>query len=97
MWRLAMNKRKKSKVALVLTLCVLGYFAYTLSGQEQIIRDKQSQLTSINQKIEDEKSKNAELKKQKDQVNSNEYVEKVAREKLGMVKPDERIFVDVNK
>lgn len=92
-----MNKRKKSKLALVLTLCVLGYFAYTIVGQEQLIRDKQSQITSINQKIEDEKSKNVELKKQKDQVNSNEYVEKVAREKLGMVKPDERIFVDVNK
>lgn len=95
-----MNKRRiksKSKIILALTLCVFSYFTWTFVGQEQIIREKQSQIASINQKIDDEKSKNADLKKQKELVNSSEYIEKVAREKLGMVKPGEKIFVDVNK
>jgi len=91
------EKKRKGKIILFLTLCGLGYFTYTFVGQEQIIHEKQSQITSINHKIDDEKSKNTELKKQKELVSSVEYVEKVAREKLGMVKPGEKIFVDVNK
>jgi Septum formation initiator len=75
----------------------MAYFAYLMIGQEQIIRDKSNQIASVNQKIEDEKSKTEELKKQKDQVNSPEYIEKIARDQLGMVKPDEKVFVDVNK
>jgi len=92
-----MNKRKKSKIYLLVTLCAMVYFTYLMIGQERIIRDKSNQIAIVNQKIDDEKSKNAELKKQKDQVNSPEYIEKVAREQLGMVKPDEKVFVDVNK
>lgn len=94
-----MNKRRKRKASIMflLTLCVLGYFTYVLVGQEKVIRDKQNQISIVNKKIEDEKSLNAELKQQKEKVTSPEYAEKVAREKLGMVKPGEKIFVDVNK
>jgi Septum formation initiator len=75
----------------------MAYLTYLMIGQERIIRDKSSQITSVNQKIEDEKSKNTELNKQKEQVNSPEYIEKIARDQLGMVKPDEKVFVDINK
>ena len=40
---------------------------------------------------------NKELNKQKEMINSDEYIEKVAREKLGMVKKGERVFVDVGE
>ena len=30
-------------------------------------------------------------------LDSEEYMEKIARKKLGMVKPGERIFIDINK
>lgn len=92
-----MSKRRKSRVYLLVTLCVMAYLTYLMIGQERIIRDKSSQITSVNQKIEDEKSKNTELNKQKEQVNSPEYIEKIARDQLGMVKPDEKVFVDINK
>jgi cell division protein FtsB len=48
-------------------------------------------------KIKEEEKNMEELKKQKDIINSDEYIEKIAREKLGMVKKGEKIFVDVNK
>jgi len=31
------------------------------------------------------------------QTNTAEYIEQVAREKLGLVKPYEKIFMDINK
>jgi cell division protein FtsB len=54
-------------------------------------------MKNIEAKIIGENKQNETLKKQKDTMNSDEYIEKTAREKLGMVKPGERVFVDVNR
>jgi cell division protein FtsB len=35
--------------------------------------------------------------KERDEISSDESIEKIAREKLGMVKDGERVFVDTNK
>ena len=40
---------------------------------------------------------NLRSKKELSKVKTNEYLEKMAREKLGLVKPNERVFVDVTK
>ncbi|MGI6668326.1 MAG: septum formation initiator family protein [Acetivibrionales bacterium] len=40
---------------------------------------------------------NEELKREQEMIQSDEYKEKVAREKLGMVKKNERVFVDIGK
>ena len=33
----------------------------------------------------------------KDNINSPEYIEEIAREKLGMYLPNERVFIDIGK
>ena len=33
----------------------------------------------------------------KENVNSPEYIEKIAREKLGMYLPNERVYIDIGK
>ena len=33
----------------------------------------------------------------KDIMESDEYIEKIARQKLGFVKPDEQVFVDTSR
>ena len=33
----------------------------------------------------------------KDMVGTDEYIEKIARDKLGMIKANEKIFIDVSK
>ena len=40
---------------------------------------------------------NEELKKMKENINSDEYIEQIAREKLGMYYPNERVYIDVEK
>ena len=37
------------------------------------------------------------MQKQKEEISSEESIEKLAREKLGMVKDGEKIFIDINK
>ena len=38
-----------------------------------------------------------ELQKTKENVNSTEYIEEVAREKLVMYLPNERVYIDISK
>ncbi len=45
----------------------------------------------------EEQAKNEELKAQKENLNSDEYYEKLAREELGYLKPDEKVFIDSQK
>ena len=92
-----MNKRKKSKLGLFVIIGFFVYFAYVFIDQQKVLYAKEIEMNSIQMKIEEETKLNKELKKQKEMLGSDEYVEKIAREKLGMVKPGERIFVDINK
>lgn len=95
-----MNKGKKSLwgVMFTIVLIILSiYSAVTMIDQQKILVAKNNELKSIQSKIEEENKLKDELTKQKETVNSDEYIEKVAREKLGMVKHGEKIFVDVNK
>lgn len=94
------SKHKKRKKISLFNLVVFGffvYFAYT-------VYDQQLQINSYNSKIEtykaDIENKNKLIDyydNQKDSIESNEYIEEVARETLGYVKPYEKIFVDANK
>lgn len=92
-----MNKRKKSGFWVLVVIGLFIYFAYTVIGQQKLLYDKNVEMNDVNANIAKEKKLNEELKKQKDMVNSDEYIEKIAREKLDMVKRGERVFVDVNK
>lgn len=92
-----MNKGKKSKAGLFIVIAFFIYFIYVLVDQQKILHAKSIEMQNIQVKINDEKTINEELKKQKEMLNNDEYVEKIAREKLGMVKSGERVFVDINK
>lgn len=91
-----MNKRKKSKFGIVLFLGAIAYLTYLLISQQGILYAKQAQLDSINSKIQAEEENKEKLIRQSEEINSDESIEKIAREKLGMVKHGERVFVDVN-
>jgi cell division protein FtsL len=95
-----MNKRKKSIWGIAFTFVVIImsiYSAVTMIDQQKILSAEGNELKSVQAKIADENKTADELKKQQETVNSDEYVEKVAREKLGMVKHGEKVFIDVNK
>lgn len=92
-----MSKRKKSGWGWIVVVGFLVYFAWSMVDQQGMLYRKDQEMKKIEDKINEEKRINEQLKKQKDTMNSDEYVEKVAREKLGMVKKGERVFVDIGK
>jgi len=92
-----MNQRKKSKLVIFLSIAVALYFVYVLADQQVIINRYKQDFAQLEQKIEEEEQRNRQLKREKEMLDSDEYIEKVAREKLGMVKEGERLYVDINK
>ena len=92
-----MNKRKKSKMGFLIAIVVVILFSRVMIEQQEKLRAKDLEMKEIQNKIDDMNKKNEELISQKELLNTDEYAEMIAREKLGMVKPGERVFVDVSK
>ena len=92
-----MSKRKKSRFGLFILLIFFLYFAWEMVGQQKMLYSKSLDMQKIQSKVNEETKINEDLKKEQKIMNSDEYIEKVAREKLGMVKEGERVFVDTGK
>ena len=75
----------------------LIYFVVTLISQQKTLNQYQTETSTYSKQLETAKETNDELTKTKENVNSPEYIEEVAREKLDMYLPNERVYVDANK
>ena len=90
------------KKLIVKELVIIGFVIFfvcsyvrqfiTMNRIKQEISDKQTQLEEIEQK-------NERLQDEVDKINSDseDYLEKLARERLGMIKPGEKVVNSDNK
>ena len=85
--------------SLIAKLAVVVMSAYLLvsliSGQLQVSQ-KRAQLEEMSAKVEVLAQQNAELERLMSTDDENAYIERMAREKLGYARPEERIFVDIS-
>jgi len=92
-----MKKGKLLKNAFVIALIV---WIVMLVKQQINIKQYEEEINVLSSKIEvaeDELNQNKEnLKQEQINVDSAEYIEKLAREKLGMYLPNERVYIDSN-
>ena len=65
--------------------------------EQKMLDSYQTQQVAYEEKIQEEKDKNVELLSIQENVNSTEYIEEIAREKLDMYLPNERRYIDVSK
>ena len=78
----------------VIIFVIAGYTLFTLYNQQITLNQYSKQSEELNEKIAEETKNNEDLKKQKDNVNSLEFIEQTAREKLDMYYPNERVYID---
>jgi len=90
-------KAKVNPIWKVLFVLLIIYLSYNLVGQQQLIEKKYAELAEVEAKIAAEAKLSEQLQKEKSMLASDESLEKIAREKLGMVKQGERVFVDLNR
>lgn len=91
------NKRKKGWWIFPLLGVAFIYTAFTVYSQSGDIYALRLGMNEIQSRIDKENATHDQLLEQKDEITSDESIEKIAREKLGMVKDGERVFVDTNK
>ena len=77
------------------SLLIVIYFIYTLFSQQQTLNSYKQEASTYSNQIEEANEKNDELKNVKNNINSTEYIENMAREKLGMYLPNERVYIDI--
>lgn len=92
-----MTKFFSSKLYKVLLVIGIIYFAYFFSLQQEKLDSYGKDKKYYESQIEDLKRQKEDLLKTKENVNSPEYIEEMAREKLDMYLPNERVYVDMSK
>lgn len=92
------NSPKKQKFSFILSLGLLllaGYFVISLINVQMDIKDRKEQAEKLDAQYEEQLAENARLQGVVDGGNEDEYIERVAREKLGYVMPDERVYYNI--
>jgi len=94
----AMNKKAivMFKIELIVLVVLVIHSLFISVEQQQIFNTKEKDIKEIQAKIQEEKDTKEKLMELEKILDTDEYVEEVAREKLGMVKPGEKVFVDVD-
>ena len=96
------KKRKKKKkvgynslgmiaIALVV-LVLLGGLMLESNALKERLTGYDAKAATLQQQIEDEQTRTEEIDKLKKYMETDEYAEEVAREKLGLVKDNETVF-----
>lgn len=81
-------------------IAVIAFIIYAMTtfiNQEKVLSSYKEQEIEVANQIEEAKEYQEELNINKENANSLEYIEKVAREKLNMYYPNEKIYVDSSK
>lgn len=89
------RRTRRRKIVLLVCFAICVYFVISiLSIQIDIYKEKQK-LNDLRGRIGDVQLENDELSRIVNGAGEAEYIERIAREKLGYAAPDERVFEDV--
>ena len=90
-------KKNSRKISIVLVIILA--FAMVFKGLMQIpqILENREYAKYLEDSIEYENKRQLEIDELKDKVDTDEYIEKIAGDKLGLVKNNAKIFIDVSE
>ena len=81
----------------ILLCLAIAYIISILISQQKMLNSYNSEIKTLETKISKEEDTKDTLNQIKDNVDSTEYIEQIAREKLGMYLPNERVYIDIGK
>lgn len=81
------------KILIILSLIVVLIIAYNLISQTMQALKSGERLTEAAVELQSLENKNKELKKNLEYINTQEFIEKQARDKLGLAKKGETVVI----
>ena len=91
----ATKKRKRRIVVIVAVVALTIYVGIMMIFITNSYREKNREIQQVQQQIDEQAVLNQEYQEMIDQGVDDEYIQKLAREKLGLVYPDERVYIDI--
>ncbi len=92
-----MARKKTSRKNLIFRICIFAFVAYAavlLIDLQVSLASRKEELVGLQEKFEVRRIANKELERQLQQGMDMEYIERIAREKLDYVAPDEKVYID---
>lgn len=90
---MAVRRRYRIRWLRVLILLATAYFVFLAVDQQFELYTIQRETLSLKDRIHEIEQSNKSLSEEKIKLNSPAYVEKIAREQLGLVKPGEVPYI----
>ncbi|HOM43403.1 MAG: septum formation initiator family protein [Clostridia bacterium] len=87
-------KKRKLRLKNIFMIAFIVYAAITIVNQQLTIYDLRKAEQNEISKIEAVRNDNDRLMEMINNATSVEYIEKMAREQLGLVKPGEKVYID---
>ena len=81
----------------ILFIAIACYVVNIFVSQQQTLNNYKQEIKKCEEQIAEAEETKSELVAMKDNVNSPEYIEQIAREKLGMYLPNEKVYIDIGK
>lgn len=85
------------KAMILLLIIVIIIFSFRLFMNMRKVNEMEQRLDRLSQEYEEKIEQNQQLKEEIERVKSPAYIEKVAREELGLVKPGEILLIPVEE
>ena len=87
-------KNKKKFIRNIIIILALLYATFTIVKQQTVINEYASTSADLSSQIKQEKEYKDELAKKQEDINSDQFIEETAREKLDMYLPNEKVYMD---
>lgn len=88
--------KKQKSLTSIIVICFMLVFSAVVGinyyTQMKVLADLKLEEANLLAKMQEEEHKNVQLQSKQDYYASDAYIEKVAREQLGLVMPDEIVF-----
>ena len=98
MFKFMISRKKFKKLIFRLLFVIFAtWLVFNLVSVQTSISKKRNELNLLKEKVTIQTKQNELLQRQLDFGITDEYIAKVAREKLSLLSPLERVFIDVTK
>ena len=88
-----LNIKKLLKKIVIITFMI--YFSVTVYNQQKQLNNYKNNIASTEKQIQEKTEYKESLVSLKENSSSLEYIEKIARTKLNMYMPNEKVYIDI--
>lgn len=90
------KRKKRFRIRYFFVILLVVYIIYILIAQQVAINQARNKEIYIKEQIEKLNTENDQIKIELEKTQDEKYIEKLARARLGLIKPGEIMFIDVN-